>query len=195
MTEDTGKSRERRGWGDAEAAIVRLIEDGGKHGHPPGWYYHDREYPEEGLCGPFHTDQAAARHASQAYPLVLSSHGEVLYSRATDADRKPIDPAYLDRLLWQCAKLAAVGQEHSESGRLALEGLAQVVAQVIGRIIGSPPDELDPRLGFAIVLWQREREQPGAFAFTTHVECVSSEELTKRIGELADVLRAQSKAN
>jgi len=33
-----------------------------------GWHYTDREYPDEGACGPFATAGEAATHAAEAYP-------------------------------------------------------------------------------------------------------------------------------
>lgn len=33
-----------------------------------GWHYTDKEYPDEGACGPFATAGEAATHAAEAYP-------------------------------------------------------------------------------------------------------------------------------
>lgn len=35
-----------------------------------GWYWHDTEYPEEGLCGPFATKEAAMQHAEGGYDAI-----------------------------------------------------------------------------------------------------------------------------
>lgn len=35
-----------------------------------GWYYWDQEYPEEGACGPFGSDEEAEAHALKAYDCV-----------------------------------------------------------------------------------------------------------------------------
>jgi hypothetical protein len=33
----------------------------------PGWYYYDREYPDEGSCGAFSSRSEAEEHAKDAY--------------------------------------------------------------------------------------------------------------------------------
>lgn len=33
----------------------------------PGWYWHDAEYPEEGCCGPFATEEEAENDAKAQY--------------------------------------------------------------------------------------------------------------------------------
>ena len=43
---------------------IEIFDDSSHSG--PGWYYWDREYSDEGSCGPFDTREAALEHARAA---------------------------------------------------------------------------------------------------------------------------------
>lgn len=44
---------------DMSIAVVENLTD---HPDGAGWYYHDEEYPEEGVCGPFGTVDDVLNH-------------------------------------------------------------------------------------------------------------------------------------
>jgi hypothetical protein len=41
----------------------------------PGWYYYDREYPDEGSVGAFKTREEARKHAAEAGYVVVNDSG------------------------------------------------------------------------------------------------------------------------
>jgi hypothetical protein len=58
----------------------------------------------------------------------------------------------LDRFLVRCSTLAAqVGP--SDAGQRAVEALAQELSQLVGRLLGVPPDDPRPDVYFSLCLW------------------------------------------
>lgn len=56
------------GPGNDDVATVQYLNDAADG---PGWYYHDDEYPDEGVTGAFATWHEAQDHASQAYGIIV----------------------------------------------------------------------------------------------------------------------------
>lgn len=66
--------------------------------------------------------------------------------------KKRISAWALDRLIERCCLLAVQVGPH-QVGRHALEDLNQILAQLIGRIIGEPPGTEDPKVSFAVLMF------------------------------------------
>lgn len=66
MTKDSGAALEER---------VRFVWGDGDWHDGPGWYYIDREYPDEGSCGAFTTRLLAWEHARDVFADELAEDG------------------------------------------------------------------------------------------------------------------------
>lgn len=100
-----------------------------------------------------------------------------------------ISAAALDRLIEQCCLLAAQVGPH-QAGRRALEDLNQLLAQLIGRIIGEAPGTEDPKVSFAMLMFTMGE---GGWASW----CSNSERgnMVKALREMADVLERKGDVN
>lgn len=60
---------------EPDAAVVVHFSDAHDG---PGWYYYSEEYPDEGCCGRFDSQDECMAHASQAYKVLHDEHGKKL---------------------------------------------------------------------------------------------------------------------
>lgn len=98
------------------------------------------------------------------------------------ADGYRISAAALDNLIERCCLLAVQIGPH-QAGRHALEDLNQLLAQLIGRIIGEPPGIEDPKVAFAVLLFSM-----GEAGWSSWCSNTQRGDMIKALREMADNL-------